>query len=165
MDTKTNFHKKLKIGENFETNYVLPLLLNLHPEYWIEATHDYKTSNYAGPRIHKLNTKPVILPDFKLHNPKNSHRIMYEAKYKSKAFSIHGYYGAKFVAIEIEKVQEYQEAAKIFSSELKFVIGCKETNGIHICSDWIHHYFDNRHHTGTVCAFNLNEKNKVAELK
>lgn len=159
-----DFTEKLAIGEDFENNHVLPLLLELHPTYWIEATHDYKTGNYAGPKIHRLNCKPITLPDFKLHNPENSHRIMYEAKYKSKAFSIHGHYGTKFVAIEIEKVKEYQQAANIFSSELKFIIGCKETNGIHVCTEWVHHYFDNKHHTGTVCAFKLTDENKISTL-
>ena len=159
-----NFQEKLKIGENFENNYVLPLLLDMHPEYWIEATHDYKTGNYSGPKIHRLNTAPITLPDFKLHNPANSHRIMYEAKYKSKAFSISGHYHSKFVAIELTKVKEYQQAAQIFSSDLKFVIGCQETGSIHICQEWIHHYFNNTHYTGTVCAFELNDQNKVANL-
>ena len=159
-----DFTKKLAIGENFENNYVLPILLDIHSDYWIEATHDYKTQQYAGPRVHKKDTQSVILPDFKLHNPENSHRIMYEAKYKTSAFSISGHYGSKFVAIEHEKVKEYQAAARIFSSDLKFIIGCEETNGIHICTDWVHHFFDNKHHTGTVCAFKLTNENKIQSL-
>lgn len=160
----SNFKHQLKIGENFENNEVLPLLLDLHPDYWIEATHDYKTGDYAGPKIHRYCEKSLTLPDFKLHNPDNSHRIMYEAKYKSSAFSIPGFIGIKFVAIELDKVTAYQKVAKIFSSELKFVIGCAETNGIHICTDWLHHYFDNEHYKGTVCVFKLTDENKVKDL-
>lgn len=159
-----NFKKQLAVGEDFENNYVLPTLLDLHPDYWIEATHDYKAYRYAGPRIHRKGNKSITLPDFKLHNPENSHRIMYEAKYKTSAFSISGHYGSKFVAIEHEKVKEYHQAAYIFSSDLKFIIGCEETNGIHICTEWVHHYFDNKHHTGTVCAFKLTDDNKVSTL-
>jgi len=160
-----DFKKQLKIGENFENNSVLPLLLELHPEYWIEATHDYKTGNYAGPKIHRQNKLSLTLPDFKLHNPINSHRIMYEAKYKSSAFSISGQAGVKFVAIEHDKVKAYQAVAEIFGSELKFVIGCKETSSIHICTEWIHHYFNNAYYKGTVCAFQLTDKNKVKDLQ
>jgi hypothetical protein len=161
----SNFKKQLKIGENFENNSVLPLLLDLHPDYWIEATHDYKTGDYAGPKIHRYCEKSLTLPDFKLHNPDNSHRIMYEAKYKSSAFSIHGFVDVKFVAIELDKVLAYQKVANIFSSELKFVIGCAETNGIHICTDWLHHNFNNEHYKGIVCAFKLTDENKVRDLQ
>jgi hypothetical protein len=159
-----DFHEKLKIGENFETNYVLPMLLEIHPEYWIESTHDYKTGHYAGPRVQTSGKPPLILPDFKLFNPRNSHSVMYEAKYKAKAFSITGFIGKKFVAVEETKVKEYQQVARLFRSDLKFVIGCGETGSIYICDSWIPHYFNNKYYTGNVCAFELNEENVVGKL-
>lgn len=159
-----DFHAKLKIGENFENNHVLPLLLEMHPDYWIESTHDYKTGNYAGPRVQTKDQPPLTLPDFKLFNPRNSHALLYEAKYKAKAFSITGYIGKKFVAVEEHKVQQYQKVARLYRADLKFVIGCGETNKIYICNSWIPHYFDNKYYTGNVCAFELDEHEVVGSL-
>tara|TARA_B100000929_G_scaffold291056_1_gene287605 strand:+ start:12605 stop:13099 length:495 start_codon:yes stop_codon:yes gene_type:complete len=161
-----NFQEKLKIGENFESNYVLPLLLDMHPGYWIESTHDYKTGQYAGPRVQTSGKQPLILPDFKLFNPHNSHSVMYEAKYKAKAFSITGFIGKKFVAIEASKVKDYNNVARLFRSDLKYVIGCGETGKIYFCdaSAWVPHYFDNKYYTGDVCAFELKDEDVVSNL-
>lgn len=160
----SNFQQLLQVGENFENRYAMPFLLSAYPDYWMEATHDYKVGQYVGPRIQRFNHQHIVLPDFRLFNPLNGHNIMFEAKFKSKPFSIKGQTGKSFIAIEHDKVKQYQTAAEIYRSDLRFIIGCESLGSMHICDNWIFHYFSNSFYTGTVCAFELNDSNKVSVL-
>lgn len=160
----TNFEKNLIIGERFENDYAYPILVDRFRDYWIECTHEYKTGKFSGPKVTKYGEQELILPDFKLYNPKNGHKIMVEAKFRKKPFRIPGYVGRDFIAIEKFKVDQYIRVSEIYSSDLKFVIGCERTNSIHMTDQWISHYFDNQYFSGQVCAFEINEENKIGNF-
>ena len=159
-----NFQEKLEIGHVFEEQVVMPYLLSTYNNYWIESTHSYKTGAYRGPCIQRCGFKNYILPDFKLYNPVNGHQMLFEAKYKNSAFSISGYPGTRFVAVEKDKVLQYQEVSKIYRCDLYFAIGCKELNGLFVASTYIDHYFNNKFYQGQVCAFPLTDSCKVSKL-
>lgn len=157
-----NFYQNLTIGNNFETNIVKPYLLNNYKDYYILSTHSFKTSDYCGPTIENIN-EVVTMPDFMLLNPNNGHKILIEAKYRNKPFSISGYINQKFVGVEYNDVNQYQKASQILQADLMFCIGLEETKTMHIdtLSNTVNHYFDNKYYKGYVSAFNLNNQNLV----
>lgn len=158
-----SFSDSLQLGEEFETRYALPWLLKNYPEHWISETHDYRVGSFAGPRLKRAGDRDITLPDFMLKHPQNGHGIMFEAKYRHKPFSIPGFPGRIFLATEEYKVLQYQEAARIFCMDLKFILGCGQTGSIHIADNWIPHYFNNHWGKGAVCAFDITD-NAVASL-
>lgn len=159
-----NFQQCLEVGEHFEVNHALPWLLENFSDYWIMQTHDFRIGDYAGPKLKKKGMRDLTLPDFSLTHENFGHRLLVEAKFKNKPFSIPGYPGRKFAAIEEYKVLQYQEAARIMQADLKILFGIGSSRTIHLCDPvWVHHIFNNQFYNGAVCAFDVTD-NVVGSL-
>jgi len=149
------FEKNLEVGEQFEVSVALPWLLDNFRDYWIAQTHDFRTGFYAGPKLKKAGCRDLTLPDFSLTKDDFSHRLLVEAKYKDKPFTIRQYPGRKFVAIEEYRMLQYQEAARVLSADLTILVGCGSSRSIHLCNTWVPHVFNNQFYSGPVCAFDI----------
>lgn len=154
----SSFKNLLKIGEQFENEVALPYILENFKDYWVETTHDYKTTSYGGPKLRRHGMSDITLPDFKLLNPANNHQLCIEAKFKSKVFSISGNWGREYIAIEKFKVEQYIKASEIFRADLKFLIGRGDRSELFLLDTYIPHYFNNSFFRGEVCAFDVTDK-------
>jgi len=162
------FEEKLSQGNDFEVDVVQPFLLEQFPDYWLESTHDYRTGDYAGPKLYNKTRRPLIMPDFRLTNVNKSCKIiLFEAKHKTQPFSIAGHRGCDFVSIEEFKCMQYEEAANVVGATLQYIIGVESTKSLHIVKpcDYVPHSFNNQYSKGVVRAFYVNDFNKVGKLE
>lgn len=166
--SNNDFKQKLLIGNNFEVEIVQPFLIDTFSGYWLEATHDHKVGNYAGPKLYNKTRRPLTMPDFRLTSvTDNTDIILFEAKYKTKVFSIAGEPGIKFAAIEEYKCMQYAEAARVLGARLMYIFGIEQTNGLYILPPdaYIPHVFNNEHSNGVIRAFIINEQYRVGDIE
>jgi len=161
------FKDTLLIGCEFENIIATPFLKKTFRDHWVVPTHDHKLTkagdSYYGPRMHKQGERSLILPDYQLYGDPN---LWVEVKYKDNPFSITGYYGKKFIAIEESKCLQYQEVSRVTNSELVYLIGCGETRGLYFVNPeiYVQHIFTNKYGSGPVFAFEINDTNKVGDF-
>lgn len=168
MSSTELFKENLESGCRFEREVVEPYLIDEYPAHWIVSYHDNRVEKNAGPRIKNKLERPLILPDFGvIPIDEDGPKMMFEAKYKTSAFSLVGHFGQLFVAIEEFKCLQYEESSRIMGFELYYIIGCEQTDGLYMydADQFMPYAFSNNHGKGPVRAFKIDDRYKIGTLK